>query len=136
MLGERAFVEGNIGERRPAARRRRHDIAGLELHLRHAATLAGCGETRHSARFSAPCCTHIPGNGLRCAPGVVACLDEDTVVAFVDGRLEAEGRAAVVERHLADCAACAELVAAAAGADVTAALLPPSDDGRAAGARR
>ena len=61
----------------------------------------------------------------------VACLDEDTVVAFVDARLEATGRAAA-EQHLAACSQCAELVAAAAGADVAGAslggLLPSRDD--------
>jgi len=52
----------------------------------------------------------------------VACLDEDTVVAFADGRLDADSRAAT-EQHLAGCSECAELVAAAAGADVAAATL-------------
>ncbi len=46
----------------------------------------------------------------------MACLDEDTIVAFADGRLDAAPRAAAAQ-HLADCSECAELVAAAAGAD-------------------
>src|SRR5262245_2973758 len=45
----------------------------------------------------------------------VACLDEDTVLAFVDGTLAADARTAA-ENHLAGCSSCADLVAAAAGA--------------------
>jgi tetratricopeptide (TPR) repeat protein len=52
----------------------------------------------------------------------VSCLDEDSVLALIDGTLALGARAAA-ERHLADCSACAELVAAAAGADVGA---PPA----------
>ncbi len=41
------------------------------------------------------------------------CLDEETVVAFVNGALRGPALAAV-ERHLVDCPACATLVAVAA----------------------
>jgi eukaryotic-like serine/threonine-protein kinase len=44
----------------------------------------------------------------------VSCLDEDLVLAFVDGSLDS-GRQADIERHLADCAACTDLIAASAG---------------------
>jgi tetratricopeptide (TPR) repeat protein len=44
------------------------------------------------------------------------CLDEDTVLAFVDGRLPAAARTQA-EAHLAICPSCTDLVAAAAGAD-------------------
>ncbi len=44
----------------------------------------------------------------------MACLDEDLVLAFVDGSLD-EGERANTERHLAGCPACADLVAASAG---------------------
>jgi eukaryotic-like serine/threonine-protein kinase len=63
----------------------------------------------------------------------VDCLDEDTVLALVDGRLDAVARTAV-ERHLADCSECSELVAAATGADIVAsqaALLPPAGEAAA-----
>lgn len=43
------------------------------------------------------------------------CLDEETVVAFVNGALRGPALAAV-ERHLVDCPACATLVAVAAPA--------------------
>jgi tetratricopeptide (TPR) repeat protein len=46
----------------------------------------------------------------------VECLDEDTVLAFVDGHLDAPKRSDV-ESHLAACPSCSDLVAAAAGAD-------------------
>ena len=59
----------------------------------------------------------------------MSCLDEDTVVAFADGRLDAASRAAT-EQHLADCSECAELVAAAAGADVAAATDDDTMPGR------
>jgi len=48
------------------------------------------------------------------------CLDEETVVAFVNGALRGPALAAV-ERHLVDCPACATLVAVAA---------PPSRTGQ------
>ncbi len=44
----------------------------------------------------------------------MSCLDEDLVLAFVDGSLD-EGEQTVVERHLADCPACTDLIAASAG---------------------
>src|SRR5450755_1589269 len=52
------------------------------------------------------------------------CLDEETVVAFVNGALRGLALAAV-ERHLVDCPACATLVAVAA---------PPSRTGGQPGA--
>ncbi|HTB60096.1 MAG TPA: serine/threonine-protein kinase [Polyangia bacterium] len=42
------------------------------------------------------------------------CLDEDAVLGFVDGRLDAAGRGSV-ENHIATCPACSDLVATAAG---------------------
>jgi tetratricopeptide (TPR) repeat protein len=42
------------------------------------------------------------------------CLDEDTVLTFVDGRTPEDARDAIAA-HLAGCASCAELVAASAG---------------------
>ena len=42
------------------------------------------------------------------------CLDEDTVLTFVDGRAPEDRRAAIAA-HLAGCPSCAELVAASAG---------------------
>jgi eukaryotic-like serine/threonine-protein kinase len=47
---------------------------------------------------------------------VVACLDEDAVLAFVDGCLDDLGRGRV-EGHIASCPVCSDLVAAAAGGD-------------------
>ena len=44
----------------------------------------------------------------------MSCLDEDSVLAFVDGRLD-DGEQTRIERHLADCPACADLIAASAG---------------------
>jgi tetratricopeptide (TPR) repeat protein len=44
----------------------------------------------------------------------VACLDEDSVLAFVDGSLGDSERASI-EAHLAGCPPCADLVAASAG---------------------
>jgi eukaryotic-like serine/threonine-protein kinase len=44
----------------------------------------------------------------------VQCLDEDTVLAFADGKLEGERRGQV-EAHLATCTACTDLVAASVG---------------------
>jgi eukaryotic-like serine/threonine-protein kinase len=44
------------------------------------------------------------------------CLDEDLVLAFVDGALDEVGRGGV-EGHLGDCRSCSDLVAAAAGGD-------------------
>jgi len=41
------------------------------------------------------------------------CLDEETVVAFVNGALRGSALASV-ERHLVDCPTCATLVAVAA----------------------
>jgi len=46
----------------------------------------------------------------------VACLDEDTVLGFVDGQLDPDQRS-TAESHLASCASCSDLVAATAGAD-------------------
>jgi eukaryotic-like serine/threonine-protein kinase len=48
----------------------------------------------------------------------VDCLDEDSVLALVDGRLSAERRSAA-ESHLASCSSCCALIAAAAGAELT-----------------
>jgi tRNA A-37 threonylcarbamoyl transferase component Bud32/tetratricopeptide (TPR) repeat protein len=45
----------------------------------------------------------------------VSCLDENTVLAFVDGRLDGEALSSA-ESHVASCQTCADLVAAAAGA--------------------
>jgi len=42
------------------------------------------------------------------------CLDEDTVLTFVDGKASDDVRVAIAA-HLATCASCAELVAASAG---------------------
>jgi eukaryotic-like serine/threonine-protein kinase len=47
---------------------------------------------------------------------VVDCLDEDAVLAFVDGSLDDVGRDSV-EGHIASCPACSDLVATAAGGD-------------------
>ncbi len=44
----------------------------------------------------------------------MSCLDEDLVLAFVDGNVD-DGEQTEIERHLADCLACADLVAASAG---------------------
>ena len=44
------------------------------------------------------------------------CLDEDAVLAFVDGSLDDIGRSSV-EGHIANCPACSDLVASAAGGD-------------------
>jgi tetratricopeptide (TPR) repeat protein len=44
----------------------------------------------------------------------MTCLDEDSVLAFVDGSADDEERARI-EAHLADCPQCADLVAASAG---------------------
>jgi len=44
----------------------------------------------------------------------VTCLDEDSVLAFVDGSLDGGARTDL-EHHLAGCPACADLVAASAG---------------------
>jgi eukaryotic-like serine/threonine-protein kinase len=46
----------------------------------------------------------------------VDCLDEDAVLAFVDGSLDDVGRGRV-EGHVVSCPACSDLVAAAAGGD-------------------
>ena len=46
----------------------------------------------------------------------MGCLDEDAVLAFVDGALDEAGRGRV-EGHIASCAVCSELIAAAAGGD-------------------
>ena len=46
----------------------------------------------------------------------MACLDEDVVLAFVDGSLDEVGRGRV-EGHIASCSACSDLIAAAAGGD-------------------
>src|SRR5262252_5599985 len=43
------------------------------------------------------------------------CLETNTVVALVDGRLGPQARA-LAERHLDECPSCAQLVAVAAGA--------------------
>jgi eukaryotic-like serine/threonine-protein kinase len=44
----------------------------------------------------------------------VSCLDEDSVLAFVDGTLD-DGEQTALEQHLAVCTACADLIAASAG---------------------
>ena len=44
------------------------------------------------------------------------CLNEDAVLAFVDGSLE-EARRTVIEAHIAHCESCSELVATTAGGD-------------------
>ena len=44
----------------------------------------------------------------------MACLDEDSVLAFVDGSLDDEARASI-EGHLAGCPRCADLIATSAG---------------------
>jgi eukaryotic-like serine/threonine-protein kinase len=46
----------------------------------------------------------------------VDCLNEDAVLAFVDGSLE-EARRTVIEAHIAHCVSCSDLVATAAGGD-------------------
>jgi tetratricopeptide (TPR) repeat protein/tRNA A-37 threonylcarbamoyl transferase component Bud32 len=46
----------------------------------------------------------------------VGCLDEDTVLAFVDGSLDEIGRGGA-ETHIARCPACSDLVATAAGGE-------------------
>jgi len=51
------------------------------------------------------------------------CLDEATVLEFVEGTLNGSRRA-VVEAHLATCAACADLVTWAAAGDLAATTLP------------
>ena len=57
------------------------------------------------------------------------CLDEGTVVAFLGGRLSAEERA-VVERHVAACAACADLTTYAAADIANGSGGGPGRDGR------
>jgi tetratricopeptide (TPR) repeat protein/tRNA A-37 threonylcarbamoyl transferase component Bud32 len=47
---------------------------------------------------------------------VVDCLDEDAVLAFVDGTLDDVGRGRI-EGHIASCSACSDLVAMAAGGE-------------------
>src|SRR5712675_1809956 len=42
----------------------------------------------------------------------VTCLDENTVLAFLDGHVTADARAAI-ERHLDECRACLDLVSVA-----------------------
>jgi len=54
----------------------------------------------------------------------VECLDEDSVLAFVDGSADDEARASI-EGHLADCPLCTDLVAASVGG-APAALAPRS----------
>ena len=44
------------------------------------------------------------------------CLDEDAVLAFVDGSLDDVGRSSV-ESHIASCPACSDLIATTAGGD-------------------
>jgi hypothetical protein len=44
------------------------------------------------------------------------CLDEDTVLAFVDGKVDAAASGEIAS-HLAGCASCSDLVAASAGGD-------------------
>jgi serine/threonine protein kinase len=56
----------------------------------------------------------------------VDCLDENTVLALIDGTLDGAARAAA-ERHLAICSSCCDLVATAAGAEP--ARLTQTDDG-------
>src|SRR5262252_8163150 len=46
----------------------------------------------------------------------LGCLDENTILAFVDGRL-AGAAGKVAEQHVASCATCSDLIAAAAGGD-------------------
>ena len=46
----------------------------------------------------------------------MGCLDEDAVLAFVDGSLDDIGRGGV-EAHIASCPACSDLIATAAGGD-------------------
>jgi tetratricopeptide (TPR) repeat protein len=52
------------------------------------------------------------------------CLDEDTVLAFVDGNLEDAARSQV-EAHLATCTSCGDLVAATAGGNPETAASRP-----------
>src|SRR5262245_11909413 len=62
----------------------------------------------------------------------VGCLDEDTVLAFVDGHLTADARASA-ESHVADCPSCADLIAATAGADPARLALSRTGDGDSGG---
>jgi eukaryotic-like serine/threonine-protein kinase len=57
----------------------------------------------------------VPGP-IGYSASAVACLDEDAVLAFVDGSLDDLDRGRV-EGHIASCSACSDLVAAAAGGE-------------------
>jgi tetratricopeptide (TPR) repeat protein len=67
----------------------------------------------------------------------VDCLDEDAVLAFVDGSLDDLGRS-TVERHIASCPSCSDLVASAAGAEPArlAGTLPEGEADGASGLAR
>jgi tetratricopeptide (TPR) repeat protein len=60
----------------------------------------------------------------------VECLDDDAVLAFVDGRLSGPDRAAA-EHHLANCLSCSDLIAAAAGGDPARLAMSQSERGAA-----
>jgi serine/threonine protein kinase len=70
---------------------------------------------------------------------VVSCLDEDSILAFVDGAPDGAERTAI-ESHLASCAPCADLVAASVGGapealsrqSLAEALATPGELGRGA----
>ena len=53
------------------------------------------------------------GDGITSA-AALGCLDEDTVLAFIDGTLDASDRRSA-ESHLASCADCSDVVGTAAG---------------------
>ena len=59
------------------------------------------------------------------------CLDEDSVLAFVDGSLDEPGRSSV-EGHLSGCPSCSDLVATAAGGEPER-LAESSEEGPASG---
>jgi hypothetical protein len=55
------------------------------------------------------------------------CLDEDTVLTFVDGKMDDPARDRV-EAHLADCTSCADLIAASAGGNSEALASRPLEE--------
>src|ERR1043165_7439654 len=72
----------------------------------------------------------MPSNsGLALSAVIAECLAENTVLAFLGGAWP-PGALSSIEEHLAECAACTDLVTWAA-ADQRSALGLPGPDGRA-----
>jgi serine/threonine protein kinase len=69
--------------------------------------------------------------GMRGVPlGRLACIDEDTLAAFAEGRID-ERAHAPIEEHIADCSDCRVVLTRAAGmthSPVETPSVPPSDD--------